>query len=79
MSKGNEPAFPSFKKEGEWTSLQPVGGLTKRELFAAMAMHGLLSYPWPDLSPVNEETKLPQRALYYADALIAELDKKAEE
>lgn len=46
------------------------GGLTKRELFAAMAMQGLQTWP-DDLS----QQKLSKWAVNQADALIAELNK----
>lgn len=45
MSNANEPAFPDLKRE--WQNRRDVyrfdGGLTKRELIAAMAMQGLLA------------------------------------
>jgi hypothetical protein len=46
------------------------GGLTKRELFAAMAMQGLLANPaYADHGP------LAPAAVFHADALLAELEK----
>lgn len=49
-------------------------GLTKRELFAAMAMHAYIT-----ATGSNELVPSPkfaaERAAQYADALIAELDK----
>lgn len=46
-------------------------GLTKRELFAAMAMQGLLAYDRPNFD-VHQSAK---DAVIFADALIAELCK----
>jgi len=42
----NKPAFPEIKTEkksgvNDWGNTFSVGGLTKREYFAAMAMQGL--------------------------------------
>ena len=84
MSKANEPAFPleslitpheigpdKFDVRG------PIG-LTKREYFAAMAMHGLLANPrawegselqWAETGP----TKCAADSLKFADALLAAL------
>lgn len=46
-------------------------GLTKRELFAAMAMQGLMKYPGnPDY--------VAHMAIQAADALIAELNKEVQ-
>lgn len=47
-----------------------VGGLTKREYFAAMAMQGL-SVDW-----TRENEKIAVHAVLIADALIAELNKE---
>jgi len=45
-------------------------GLTKRELFAAMAMQGILSN-----GEISHEVEVAKNALLYADALINELNK----
>lgn len=74
-----------------------VGGLTKRELFAAMAMQGLLAAIYSSKEMLIEFTKeeysnpaagirghitgreaVSINAVSYADALIAELEKKNE-
>jgi hypothetical protein len=49
-------------------------GLTKRELFAAMAMQGVLgaSNGWPDLSGFPE---IARRSVAQADHILAELAK----
>ncbi len=53
------------------------GGLTKRDLFAAIAMQGILGHPDSrDLEP--DSVLFPKycasQAVRFADALIAELD-----
>lgn len=67
----DEPAFPT--REG-WTEdtgkyREDTGGLTKREYFAAMAMQGLLFHD--DAGP----DRIALCSVYYADALIEELNK----
>lgn len=66
-TNSDENAFPVMQGE----TFQPrEWGLTKRELFAAMAMQGLCSDPdYPTGYAVTEGVKL-------ADALIAELNKE---
>ena len=65
MTTGNLPAYPI---EAEKTYYL---GLTKRELFAAMAMQGMLAY--------GENTYDPcVYAASYADRLIAELNKEVQ-
>lgn len=49
-----------------------IGGLTKREYFAAMAMQGLLADPRCD----GTVERITARAVDAADALIAELNKE---
>jgi hypothetical protein len=66
------------------TSAEIYGGLTKRELFAAMAMQGMLGQPddvddeWPEGVATFEEILHHQSnvAVQYADALIKELAKE---
>lgn len=75
MRAGNNPAFPTSVQRGQngdyWT--EDEGGLTKRELFAAMAMQGICgdAIAGPHHVPPNT-AKL---AVEYADALLAELAK----
>lgn len=57
------------------TSVEDSSGLTKRELFAAMAMQGLLAAESENWKFPDEET-LAARAALQADALIAELNKE---
>jgi len=66
---GDEPAFP-FVVSSDHVGWH--GGLTKRELFAAMALQGLLveiNCPEPFLMAAK-------MAVVSADYLIAELDRK---
>lgn len=50
-----------------------INTLTKRELFAAMMMQGLIS---SGLTLVTDRIHMSEDALQFADALIAELDKE---
>jgi len=94
MTKGDEPAFPGpeFTSEGEFGRLTRSGivtpGLTKRELFAAMAMQGMSRFEFsqafvkaalkddPGFYPGDYVAKM---AVGYADALIAELAKSRQD
>lgn len=66
----DKPAFPQHTVMPTWD--KQAGGLSRRELFAAMAMQGFCSNPNRD---ENYETDAAS-AIKQADALIAELDKK---
>ncbi len=72
----NEAAFASaccYSDDGtEWDN--GTFGLTKRELFAAMAMQGLLANPSVDV----DSTKLAGMCLLQTDALLAKLEEKKE-
>lgn len=69
-SNANDPAYPHHKEDSHGF---PVMGLTKRELFAAMAMQGFLANPTtPDR--VNDIKELARDAAFAADALLAELE-----
>ena len=68
----DQPAYPQHG----WTNdpkildrMRHQSGLTKREYFAAMAMQGILSnnLPW---------NNIVKASIDYADALLAELEKK---
>lgn len=74
MSNANEPAFAA---PAEWHPLHEMqiggsAGLTKRELFAAMAMQGLLS-SWP-AEDRFDATRVTTFAVGCADALLAALE-----
>lgn len=79
----NDPAFPQF--DGHHSHMEGphslVGGLSKREYFAGLAMQGLLSGTQINESDL-EYTKRATNgeaaafiAIQWADALIAELEK----
>lgn len=85
---GDESAFPRVESESDVlygegqdrpttvvSSVSSAGGLTKRELFAAMAMQGLASRESYRLVSLPEAGGL---AAQLADALIAALERKAE-
>lgn len=77
MNKGEETAFPNPE------FIQGGDGLTKRELFAAMAMQGILSdesnLNWADtIAERNSETTYQvaaRNAVRFADALLDQLSK----
>lgn len=68
----NENAFPLHKPRNTDIPAFTAYGLTKRELFAAMAMQGLFSNP-DDRGHVAEYARFAVKA---ADALLAELAKE---
>jgi hypothetical protein len=76
MSNGAQPAFPVFvtqeDENGEVTKVGSEGGLTKREFFAAQALPALIRCNYTVGSP----EEITATAVRYADALIAELEKK---
>lgn len=53
-----------------WTQIQTCGGLTKRELFAGLAMQSLLSKDWPF-------EDVPADAVQMADRLLKALNPEA--
>lgn len=65
---GENHAYPHLHVEPEFFRM--AGGLTKRELFAAMAMQGLAADPEP-----RGGMEAASIAVEWADALIAELSK----
>lgn len=71
---GDAPAYPVHKSTGLDSPLRLCGGLTKRELFAAMAMQGwMASFAGLDAAPKAQLTA--QEAVKFADALLTELAK----
>lgn len=81
MSNANEPAYPAIEtrpayddERNLYAETYSVGGLTKREYFAAMAMNGLLAGEYRDTSDRQLET-VSVWAVKHADALLAELER----
>lgn len=78
MISPNQNAYPDggvTHQNGQVEWGQP--GLTKRELFAAMALQGMMSAEAPDVEYHADATA--RRAVGFADALLAELAKPAKE
>lgn len=77
----NEPAFPGaiIQTPDEVCGTKKSNGLTKRELFAAMAMQGMIGsdvvYRSLDSLDLKPDEAIPAMALSMADALIAQLAK----
>lgn len=79
MSNKNEKAYPQFEvvsgeRDGHGDAVEAytvaTGGLTKRELIAAMAMQGILSQENSgDFTPKGAASE----AIEYADALLEAL------
>ena len=75
------PLMPDAKTLKEYGEVAIQKGLTKRELFAAMAMQGMAANPADnylaevDGKIVNVTSKY---AVEYADTLIAELNKEVQ-
>lgn len=66
------PAYIELIKDGTTEQASSLGGLTKREQFAAMAMQGLLANgAGYDLTP----ERLAESSLAMTDALLAELER----
>jgi hypothetical protein len=90
-NKGDEPAFPltwmDHNSMGVVAVRETFPGLTKRQLFAAMAMQGQLSdyktiFHYNNLSPRGEISLaklIAATSVEFADALLAELGKEGEE
>lgn len=78
MTNGADTAFPAWEMGGQGP--EPTNfGLTKREMFAAMAMQGMLSVFDPNSLPHTWEghpSSLASIAVKCADALIAEFKGK---
>lgn len=70
-TNGNHSAGNTFNRDGATVNI----GLTKRELFAAMAMQGILSGSADIAYEILHGSKGAVRA---ADALIAELNKEVQ-
>jgi len=71
VTKPNEPAYPFVVPDcGCGDAITRDSGMTKRELFAAMAMQGMAI---DGELPYDSAARM---AVKYADALIAELAKE---
>jgi hypothetical protein len=71
----DEPAFPILEHGIGGESFVLTPGLTKRELFAAMAMQGLARG-----AVIENEDSIKnhaRRSVRYADALLSELQKES--
>ena len=75
----NDPAFPipHFARPDGRVDYG-LSGLTKRELFAAMAMQGILANPCRQTSTSETYAEAAIDGVRYADALLAELAKPRE-
>ena len=71
MGNGNKPAFNAMHTDA-WGHTFMSGGMTKRELFAAMTMQGLIS-SWP-AEDRYDATRVATFAVGCADALLAALE-----
>ena len=72
LTRPNDFAFPHAIKSPSGDMLLNAG-LTKREYFAAIAMHGIVANPSSSIDSVS------RLAVEYADALIRELNKEPDE
>ena len=72
MPISNLKIFASMTSSEVCNSLKVIGGLTKREYFAGLAIQGILKTS--TMSP--ELDHYAERAIYVADALLKELDKE---
>lgn len=70
----NDPAFPTASRDPQSASL--FGGLTKRELFAAMAMTGMIGKQHGHVDGQGDDTQCAELSVAFADALIKELERK---
>lgn len=88
MTDPNDLAYPKVvsspardRNHGPYTDTHSTGGLTKRELFAAMAMQSIVAKNPPcggdhDVADCSRPAKYARAAVVIADALIAELNKR---
>jgi len=76
MENKNQPAFPRIYEFGSKLNndFENEPGVSKREYFAAKALQGLLACDYIGNTGIPE-SELARRAMLYADALLAELEK----
>lgn len=79
INNANDPSYPARWPNGSGQPEMTCFGLTKRELFAAMAMQGLLS----NLAEIRRagfsDRDIEMFAVIRADALLAQLAKGADD
>ena len=80
--RGEEPAYPLPNWDAfPWSAGTPAffgTGLSKRELYAGMAMQGIIAGGYGDTIPHDDVAagrSVAHFAVMYADALLAELEK----
>ena len=71
MKKGEEMVYPT----GCQSHIEPTGGLTKREYFAATAMQGLLASGSQTRLSHSSFEDIAKMAVHQADAILTELEK----
>lgn len=86
MKNGDMPAMPNALAAPTNDGFLSTSGLTKRELFAAMCLQGILANPggpvqasshsgWRSTTNCSREQVVMEASLY-ADALLAELEEQ---
>lgn len=76
MENRKQMAFPITIEDNGNASVTHLG-LTKREYFAAMAMQGWIACQYDGFT--GDENAVALKAVKYADAVLAELDKPKSE
>ncbi len=75
MTHADDNAYPLITHDTNGTAAGIEFGLSKRELFAGMAMQGILSNDWEGYAHQNDECDtLARVAVNFADALIKQLN-----
>ena len=72
MKYAEQPIYPVLDLNDDMSGLR---GLTKREYFAGLAMHGLLSSNAMYNGKTDERALLCQDAIAHADELLKQLEK----
>ena len=76
MTKPNDDSEPKTYRD-TWTP-QPIFGVTLRDWFAGLAMHGeLIRQDWDAQPPFGP--KLAAKAYTFADAMLAERERKRDD